>query len=187
MRKYPVFLAFSALFGLAIAGSVAAAPSARIDCEIRENGKPSLGSFRLLAGDTQIAKGSCGRPQDVPAGAYDILLSLDGAVDAPLAKQRVDVRVGELTKAQASFETGEILVELTRDGRRTVGTIRLLRNKEPVATLTAGVANRVSAGTYSVEIESRGTRRVLEGVSVARGARRSLNEDFSATGAQASP
>jgi hypothetical protein len=99
----------------------------------------------------------------------------------------VDARVGELTKGKASFDVGEILVEITREGHRTVGTIKLLRGKEPVATLTAGVANRVTAGSYAVEIESRGTRRVLEAVTIARGERRSLSEDFSATGAQASP
>jgi hypothetical protein len=53
--------------------------------------------------------------------------------------------------------------------------------------LTAGVTNRLSAGTYGIEIESRGTRRVLEAVTVVRGERKSLNEDFTATGAQASP
>lgn len=187
MRNYSVILAFSGLIGLAVSSQAGAAASARVDCEVQENGKASLGSFRLLAGDTQIAKGSCGRPQEVPAGSYDLLVSLDGAADAPIFKQHVDARVGELTKATASFETGEILVELTREGRRTMGTIKLLRGKESVATLTAGVASRVSAGTYSVEIESRGTRRVLDAVTVARGERRSLSEDFPATSAQASP
>jgi hypothetical protein len=187
MPNYPRFLAFSTLLALSGASQAGAAPSARVDCEVLENGKPSLASFRVMTGDSQIAKGSCGRPQEVPGGGYDLVISLDGAVDAPVAKQHLDVRVGELTKAKASFETGEILIELTRDGHRTVGTIKLLRGKEPLATLTAGVTNRLSAGTYGIEIESRGTRRVLEAVTVVRGERKSLNEDFTATGAQASP
>ncbi|MFT3921474.1 MAG: hypothetical protein QM778_02945 [Myxococcales bacterium] len=187
MRKSFVFFAISALLGVSSATSVAAAPSARVDCEVQENGQPALGSFRVMSGETQIAKGSCGRAQEVPPGGYDLQITLDGAIDAPTSKQRVEARVGELTKARASFETGEILVELTRDGRRTVGTIRLLRGKDVIATLTAGVTSRVSAGTYSVEIESRGTRRVLDAITISRAERRSLSADFSASGAQASP
>jgi hypothetical protein len=182
MRKTLMFVVITlALAGLSGRRAGAAAP-AKVDCEVQENGKPALASLRVMAGETQIAKGSCGRPVEVPAGSYDLWVVLDGAVDSPVSKQHVELKEGGSTKAKASFETGEILVELTRDGRRTVGTIKLLRGAEVLATLTPGVANHVSAGTYSVEIESKGTRRTLDAVTVARGERRRLSADLSASG-----
>jgi hypothetical protein len=186
MPNYRRVLAFSSALACLAANPAGATPPARVDCEVLENGKPSLGSYRLLSGETQIAKGGCGRPADAPAGKYELAITLDGAVDTPVFKQPVELRVGELVKAKATFETGEILVELTRDGHRTVGTIKLLRGKDTVATLTAGVASRVSVGTYGVELESRGTRRTLDAVAITRGERRSLREDFSSS-AQARP
>jgi len=187
MRKSHVFFAISGLMGLIYARPAGAAPSARVDCDVQENGQQALASFRVMAGESEIAKGSCGRAQEVPPGTYEMRVTLDGAVDAPTVKQRIEARVGDLTKARASFETGEILVELTRDGRRTIGTIKLLKGGSVLATLTGGVTSRVSVGTYSVELESRGARRTLDAVTVSRGERRSLSADFSAGGAPPSP
>ncbi len=185
LKDRTVLALFAMLTCLGAHGAGAAAP-ARVDCEVLENGKPSLGSYRLLSGGAEIAKGSCGRAAEAAPGSHELVISLDGALDAPVVRQRAELRVGQLTKAKASFETGELLVELTRDGHRTVGTIKLLQAKEIVATLTAGVAGRVSVGTYAVEIESRGERRSLDSVTIQRGERRRVSQDLS-SGAQGAP
>jgi hypothetical protein len=187
MRKVLGFLLFAGALSVPETGRGGATPSARVDCEARENGKPASASFRVQRDSTQIVKGSCGRAVEVPPGSYDVVVVLDGVADGAERRQAVEARVDQLTKVQASFETGEILVEVTREGRRGVGTVKLLRAGQVLATLSAGVASRVSVGTYTVEIESRGTRRAFDAVTVSRGERRTLSADFSSNGAQASP
>jgi hypothetical protein len=156
----------------------AAEPPGKVDCAVTENGKATSGWFRLLEADKEIGKGSCGKPLDVPAGSYELVVGLDGAADAPEKRQRASVKSGQTATARASFETGELLVEVTRGGRRGVATVRLLKGSGTLATLSAGVASRVSTGTYAVEVESRGEKRRFDTVSVSSGERRVISVDF---------
>jgi hypothetical protein len=143
--------------------------------------------MRLEGEAGPIAQGSCGRALEIAPGTYTAVVVLDGAADAPESRQRVEAKAGQLTMARASFETGEILIEATRDGRRGVASVKLRKDGQERATLSAGVASRVSAGTYDVEVESRGTRRVISAVTVSRAERRTVSVDFSSASAPASP
>lgn len=166
---------------------VQAQAKGKLDCEAQENGAVALASFRVLADETQISKGMCGRPIELPPGRYAVTVALDGAADAPEQTQFVEVKAGATGSAKVKFETGEIVVEITRDGRRGVGTVRLLRGMAVVATLTAGVPHRISSGTYGVEIESRGARRTLPAVTISRGELRTIRADLTSDGAQPRP
>jgi hypothetical protein len=151
---------------------------ARIDCEARDNGAPASASFVVLGSAGEIAKARCGQPTSLPAGSYEVAVHLDGAADAPVSRQRVEAGAGQLTKVLAEFETGELLVEITREGRRSVGQIKLLQHGRQLAILSSGVATRVSAGTYTLEVSSRGRTRALEAVTVSRGERRVLSAEL---------
>src|SRR5690606_29787589 len=110
-----VCLAFSALPALAQA-------PAQVDCAVLENGKSASGWFKVLENGKEITKGSCGRPVDVPAGSYEVVVGLDGAADAPEKRDRVQAKAGQTASVRAQFETGELLVEVTRGGRRGVAS-----------------------------------------------------------------
>jgi hypothetical protein len=149
-----------------------------VDCSPTENGKPASGSLRVLDGNREVAKGSCGKGVDVPAGSYELVVALDGAADGPDQRERVTVAAGQTKSVRPRFETGELLVEVSRGGRRGVATVRVLRAGKQVASLSAGVASRLSTGVYSVEVESRGEKRTFETVTVASGERRAISVDF---------
>src|SRR4051812_39368966 len=116
----PVFRALVLIAGLATLGAlrVATLPhalaeaKARLDCTVTENGKPASASFRALDGEKIVASSFCGKPADVPAGSYALAIVLDGAVDSPELRQQVTVRAGQTALGQASFETGELVVEM---------------------------------------------------------------------------
>jgi hypothetical protein len=169
---------FSLAFVLALPALVRAEPPGKVDCAVTENGKPASGWFRVLEADKEIGKGSCGKGLDVPAGNYEMVVGLDGAADAPEQRERSTVKSGQTATTRASFETGELLVEVTRGGRRGVATVRLLKGTGTLATLSAGVASRVSTGTYTVEVESRGDKRRFDAVSVSSSERRVISVDF---------
>jgi hypothetical protein len=172
--RIPLGLAFA----LALPASAAAQAPGKVDCAVTENGKPASGWYRLLEAGKEIAKGSCGKPLDVPAGDYELVVGLDGAADAPEQRQPTRVEGGQTATTRARFETGELLVEVTRAGRRGVATVRLIKGTGTLATLSAGVASRVSTGTYAVEVESRGEKRRFDTVSVSSGQRRVIAVDF---------
>ena len=173
---------FVAAFCSAIATSWAHAEgSAKVGCEADENGGRAAASFRVLREGTQIASGICGKYVDVPPGPVTLLVTLDGVLSASVRQFEVEAREGTPARVQAHFETGELLVEVTRDGRRGSALVHLSSGNTEVARTSAGVASRISVGTYAVEVESRGERRRIDGVTIARGARQVLKVDFTGT------
>lgn len=150
----------------------------RVDCEVFENDKAASGSFRALAGTREAAKGVCGKGSDVAPGSYELEVTLDGAVDRPTKHENVTASSGQTARAIARFETGELVIDVKRGGQRTLAIVKLLRDKQQVASLTAGVASRVSVGTYSVEVDARGNTHSFGVVSVVRADRRELSVDF---------
>lgn len=157
-----------------------AQPLAKVGCEARENGGRASASFRVLRGDAQIASGSCGKELALPEGAYELLIQLDGALAAE-QRHRVQVKAGESARPTAQFETGVLLVEITREGRRSVGLVKLLTAEREIATVSAGVESRIAIGVYSITIESRGETRRIDGVAITRGERRVLGVDLGST------
>jgi hypothetical protein len=94
----------------------------------------------------------------------------------------VEAAPGQAARVQARFETGELLVEVVRAGRRSVGLVILQRADAEIGRGSAGVASRVATGTYTVVVESRGERRRQEGLAITRGEQRVLRFEFGAGG-----
>lgn len=181
-RCIAVFLTFLALAAV----PARAADSGAFLCESSNNGLAAPATFRLLSGDQQIASGSCGGSKPVPAGRYDAVIILDGAADQPTVRELVKIDAGQTARVQASFETGELLVDVTRGGRRSIGMVHLFRDGQPIGSVGAGSANRLSIGSYAVEIESRGEKRPRETLTIVRGQRRHLVIDFAEAGGKSS-
>ena len=164
---------------VALAASLAhAQPTGKLRCEAEENGVPAAASFRALKDGAAIASGACGKDATLPLGAVTLEIALDGVLAARAHKFALEVSAQGTARARASFETGTLLVEVTRDGRRGAATVKLLDDGRELAQLGAGVASRVAVGTYALEIESRGERRRMDGVSITRGERRVVGVDL---------
>ena len=161
---------------------VHAQPTGKLRCEADENGAPAAASFRAFRDGTQIATGPCGKETALPTGPLTIEVALDGVLAAHPEKVRLEISAVGTARARASFETGTLLVDVTRDGRRGAATVKLLDGGRELAQLSAGVASRVSVGTYAIEIESRGERRRVDGVSITRGERRVVGVELAGAG-----
>lgn len=173
-------LAISALW-LAIATSWAAAQaSAKVGCDADENGGRAAASFRALRDGAEIARGICGKYVEVPPGPLTLAVTLDGVLAASERRFEVDAKAGPPTRVTAHFETGALLVEVMRDGRRGSALVHLTAADGATARTSAGVESRLGVGSYTVEVESRGERRHFDGVTIARGARQVLKVDFAA-------
>lgn len=153
---------------------------ARVTCEATDNGAPTAASFRVLRGEQAISSGSCGSELELPPGSYALAITPDGVLGAPATRFPVEAIAGQSARVQARFESGELLVEVARDGRRSVGLVVLYRGEVEIGRGSAGVASRVATGTYTVVVESRGERRRQEGLTIARGERRVLRFEFGA-------
>lgn len=155
---------------------------ANVACEATDNGAPAAASVRVLRGEQAIASGSCGAELAVPPGSYALLITLDGVIGAPAARFPVEAVAGRAARVQARFESGELLVEVAREGRRSVGLVVLYRADAEIGRGSAGVASRLATGTYTIVVESRGERRRQEGLAIARGERRVVRFEFGVGG-----
>jgi hypothetical protein len=168
-------------FCIAIATSWAAAQgSAKVGCDADENGSRAAASFQALREGSQIARGICGKYVEVPPGPLTLVVTLDGVLAMGARRFEVDAKPGPPSRVTAHFETGILLVEVTRDGRRGSALVHLTAADGTTARTSAGVESRVGVGTYAVEVESRSERRRIEGVTIARGARQVLKVGFEA-------
>lgn len=147
-------------------------------CEGRDNDRPAPAHFRLLSAEREIASGRCGVPQAISPGSYQALIMLDGALDQPLWRERVEIESGQTRLLSARFETGELLVEVRRMAQRSVGTVRVFLAGKPLASVAAGATIRLSTGSYGVAVESLGEKRPPEAVTIVRDERRVLVIDF---------
>src|SRR5687768_16919262 len=117
MRRV-VLAVFLTIAGLA-AGSAGAEGGASFACEALDNDKPAPATFRLLAGGKEISSGSCGAIKSIPAGSSEALIVLDGAADQPAHREQINAEPGKTVRVKARYETGELVVDVTRDGRRS--------------------------------------------------------------------
>jgi hypothetical protein len=162
------------------AGPAEAQAQAQLGCQALDNERPAAASFRLYRDGAQIAGGVCGKVQGVPAGTYELVVVLDGALGASEQRLSVTARPGGSERPTVRFETGELLIEVTREGRRSTALVQLRAGGRTLAQLSAGVATRLVVGTYSLELESRGEKRQIDAVTIARGERRVLGVEFGA-------
>lgn len=161
-------------------GAASAQAPGLVGCQALDNGSRAAASFRVLRDGATISAGICGRDLEVPEGAYDLLVVLDGVLGDSEQRVSITARAGAAERPTVRFETGELLVEVTREGRRSTALVQLSAGGHRLAQLSAGVATRLSTGTYSLEVESRGEKRQLAAVTIVGGERRVLGVEFGA-------
>jgi hypothetical protein len=159
-------LPFAALL---LASAVRAAGDGKASCEITENGKPASGMIVVLDGNTELLRGSCGKPIAVPAGEHTAVLTLDGALDAPEQRQPVTVQASKTAKIKADFATGLLEVHITHEGHETAGMALIRKDGRQIGTLGSGVTAHLSAGSYEVVARYRSQERRYDKVAVAAG------------------
>src|SRR5690606_23172902 len=63
----------------------------QLRAEVVENGAPAIASVEVRQAGQVVASGSTASPIQLPAGTYDVTLTLDGALDRPTRSVRVEV------------------------------------------------------------------------------------------------
>lgn len=150
---------------------------ARLDCRVEANDAPAVASFAALRGGQEVASGRCGSAIDIPPGSYEVVLTLEGTLDRPERRVRVQASEGERVLARASFETSILEVRFTEDRRAAAGLAVVLRDGRRVGTLGSGVATRLSSGRYEIVARYR-TEEKRYTVDLAPGQRRAIRADF---------
>ncbi len=149
----------------------------RVTCAADENGIPAPASIELRAAGRSVARGSCASPLEVPAGAYDAIVTLESALDRPTRAVRVVVPEGGLATARASFETAILEVRFTASRAPAPGLAIIEQGGVAVGTLGSGVSARLSAGTYTIVARYRTAEQRFT-VTLAPGQRRALRAEF---------
>jgi hypothetical protein len=119
-------------------------------CSADENGAYARSTFVVLRGTARIASGTCGSPVSLPAGSYDVVLTLETALDRPSRTVRAHVPEDGRFHATASFATAILEVRFTSAGRDAAGIAVIRRDGREIGTLGSGIPARVSAGRYEV-------------------------------------
>lgn len=156
----------------------AAQARGRIACRILENGGAASGTITIRKDGAEVSTGTCGAPTPVPAGSYEVVLGLDGAIDRPLRTVQVTVAPGATGTASADFQTAILEVRIEANGRRAAGMATIFRNGERVGTLGSGVAGHLSAGTYDIVAKYRSSEQRFDAVTLAPAERRALSASF---------
>jgi hypothetical protein len=164
---------------LPVAATAFAAGEGKVSCEILENGKPASGTIEVVHGGQDVARGSCGKPISVPEGEHEAVLGLDGALDAPQQRKPLHVSAADKNlKLVADFDTGELEVKITSQGRDSAGMAVIRKDGKQIGTLGSGVAAHLSTGGYSVVARYRSQERRFDTVQIAKGQRTVLNATF---------
>lgn len=150
----------------------------RIACRITENAGAASGTLTIRRDGNAVSTGTCGAPVAVPAGSYEVVLGLDGAIDRPEKTMEVTVAPGATGTAAADFQTAILEVRIDAGGRRAAGMATIFRNGERVGTLGSGVSGHLSSGTYDIVAKYRNSEQRFDAVTLAPGERRSLAASF---------
>ncbi|MBK8169708.1 MAG: hypothetical protein IPK60_05130 [Sandaracinaceae bacterium] len=160
------------------AGAASAQQRARILCSATDNGQSASGSVSVKQGDREIANGITGTAIAVPNGTYDVIVTLDGALDHPTVTSQVVVARAQQYTTTATFQTAVLQIQVEAAGRHAAGMATITRNGERVGTLGAGVPCHLSAGTYDIVVRYRSTERRFDGIALSPGEHRSLTASF---------
>lgn len=188
--------------GRAVAASAARdEPPATLSVRVIADGEPidamvavvePDGGADVVVGRTYTGAETNPRRLPVPPGTYDVVVRALGLEGEPVVRfDGLEIRGGELVERQADFSTGELAVEVTRNGALSDATVRITRAGEDERvtggrTYTGATSNpavyRLTPGDYSLAI----TALEIEGapgyhwqeVTVTPGARASLAHDF---------
>lgn len=177
LRRWVPLVLFVVAMGAA--PSQGQGPRTGVICEIQENGAAASGTVSIRRNGQEIGAGACnGEVVSVPAGSYDAVLKLDGALDRPEQSRPVTVQAGQASRVRADFATAILEVRIMAGGRRAAGMAVLFRNGQRVGQIGSGVSAHVSAGTYDVVAQYRNQEQRFDGVALVPGQRRSLSAEF---------
>lgn len=150
---------------------------ARFDCRVEENGAWAPATFVAWRDGQRVASGRCGSTVSLEPGSYDVVLTLDGALDTPSRRVRVEAAEGQPVRATARFDTSILEVRFTKDGRRAAGMAIVLRDGQRVGTLGSGVPAHLSSGRYEIVARYRTEERRFT-VDLAPEQRRAIRAAF---------
>lgn len=152
--------------------------SAKVECEIAENGGTATGTMTVLEGEREVGSSSCGKALAVPPGQYVAVLSLDGALDGPAQRKPFTAEAGKVAKVKADFATGQLEVRIKSQGKDTAGMAVIRRDGRQIGTLGSGVAAHLSTGKYEVVARYRAQQKAFSDVTIAQGQRTLLEAAF---------
>lgn len=150
----------------------------RIACTVLDNGAPASGTMAIHRGSRQVQEGPCGHPVELPPGAYEVEVQLDGALDRPTQRRPTRVKPGNTSEVKGRFATGTLRVMVRARGRRAAAMAVIFKEGRRVGTLGSGVSAHLSAGKYEVEVRHRTEKRRFEDVAVRKAKARTLDVTF---------
>ncbi len=145
------------------------------DCKITENGAVAMGSLILVKQDGTRISHTCKPGLVVQTGQYQATLSIDGVLDAPTIVQAIKIGTGGQNEIHGNFITGMLEVRTSIQTQPCAGKIRILKNKNLVATVGSAVRNKMSAANYRVEVSCRDKAKTIEDVQVTQGQTKQLD------------
>jgi hypothetical protein len=161
----------------ATTATTAPARPGQLTVAVDENGAYAASTYQVRQAGRVIASGSSGSPIALPAGAYEVAITLETALDRPTRTVRVLVPEGGVATARASFSTSILEVRFTKDRMAVHGLATVRQGDRVIGTLGSGVTARVSAGTYEIEARYRTEVRSYS-VTLAPVQRRALSAQF---------
>lgn len=157
----------------------------RLKVLIKVSGAAGTGSLRILTADVEpriIDEGPASKTYDVPAGRYDVEVTLHDTLDRPEKRLRdVPVKAGGTTEREVNFIVGQITLQPVR-GRSKVGTDIRWRYSGGTEWFEqgsrAGEEIILSAGRYDAEVLVGRTKITIRDIQVYEG-RRSVYPEVS--------
>ena len=175
---------FAMAFGLMAWGSYGGtadsqAGSARVTCEITENGEGASGTMSVQREGKEVASSACGKELTLPAGSYTAVVRLDGALDGPSQTKPLTLELNSKSSLKLNFLTGTLEIRIASQGKRAAGmAIIKQQNGQQIGTLGSGVAAHLSAGVYRVTARYRAQEKDLGDVVVTAGKPVTLDASF---------
>jgi hypothetical protein len=174
---------FAMVFGLCAWGSYGGtadsqAGSARVICEITENGEAASGTISVQRDGKEVASGTCGKELTLAAGSYSAVVRLDGALDGPSQTKALTLELNSKSSLKVDFLTGTLEIRIASQGKRAAGMAVIKKNGQQIGTLGSGVAAHLSAGVYRVTARYRAQEKDLGDVTVTAGKPLTLDASF---------
>jgi hypothetical protein len=152
--------------------------SARVICEITENGDAASGTISVQRDGKEVASGTCGKELTLAAGSYSAVVRLDGALDGPAQTKALTLELNSKSSLKVDFQTGTLEVRIASQGKRAAGMALIKKNGQQIGTLGSGVAAHLSAGVYRVTARYRALEKDLGDVAVTAGKPVTLDAAF---------
>lgn len=121
-----------------------------LQCTVRSNNVPMNGLMEVRLEGRVIATGRCGAPLEVPAGRYDVTLTLLDAMDRPQRTVPVTVTEGGVARAETRFGVGTLAAAVLDGRTRVRGSTLVYKDGRYVGSLGSGGTAQLSADRYEL-------------------------------------